>query len=261
MNERIVSLVPSTTKSLVQLGFRDQIAGITLYCIEPPDLYRSAAVVGGTKDPDIQKIVELNPTVLFANYEENTKEAIEQIQKLLPKTKLALSEPREILDSLAEIELITKHLGNTPESDLFCEQWQKESAAVSAEKNLELALYFIWREPYFVAGPDTYISSVLSLAGFANQSKELRYPEVDWDAIPKGCHLFFTSEPYAFKKRHLYQVWNEIEQTKDCSFYLADGRDFSWHGCHALETLKKIRQYQQGLPHDLFEQVVFSEAI
>ena len=257
MTGRVVSLVPSTTKSLVKLGFRKKIVGITSYCIEPADLHRSCAVIGGTKDPDIGKVASLNPAVIFANYEENTKEAIDQLRELLPNTQIVLGEPTEILDSMAEINLITDQLGTTAEAKVFAQSWAQTLSGMEEPAELKPALYFIWREPYFVAGTDTYISSVLKLAGYKNQSAKPRYPEVDWGAIQDGWHLFFTSEPYAFKKRHLYEVWSSIEQTKSCRFYLADGRHYTWHGCHALETLKKIRQYQDGLPHDLFEEVIF----
>ncbi len=259
MTERIVSLVPSTTKSLVQLGYRHMIVGATSYCIDPPNLHREAAVVGGTKDPDVEKIAKLKPTILFANYEENTKTTIEQIEKHLPQTNIVLGLPTDILETSNEILSITSRLGQTDKSQVFLQDWQDAFKGLKKrDKKLQPAAYFIWRDPYFVAGPDTYISSVLNLAGFKNVIKEERYPEADLSKIPTDCNLFFTTEPYSFKKRHLYELWSSVPRLKNCNFYIADGRDFTWHGSHALETLKKIRQAQDGAPHDLFTKIIFS---
>jgi len=262
MNERVVSLVPSTTKSLVDLGYRGLLVGATSYCIEPADLHRSLTIVGGTKDPEIDKIIDLKPTLVFANYEENTKESIEQIRSSSPKTEIRLGLSSDIKNTCTEIESITTRLGKTKASldfqRSFTNQWDKVSAHKKTPQGRQPAIYFIWREPYFVAGTDTYISSVLELAGFENIAGKKRYPEVEWDNVPDGCHLFFTSEPYAFKKRHLFELWSKRSALQKCRFYLADGRDFTWHGTHALHALKKIRQAQESLPHDLYTEVSFS---
>ena len=79
---KIISLVPSITEALFDLGLtKDEIIGRTKFCIHPENQVKDVAVIGGTKSINIEKIRSLNPDIIIANKEENTKEDVEELQK------------------------------------------------------------------------------------------------------------------------------------------------------------------------------------
>ena len=80
-NQRIISLVPSITLLLFDLGLENSIAGRTKFCIHPKEKINSIPTIGGTKNSDIQKIKQLNPDLIFATKEENEKETIDELKK------------------------------------------------------------------------------------------------------------------------------------------------------------------------------------
>src|SRR5690606_6735162 len=82
--ERIVSIVPSQTELLFDLGLEEKIVGITKFCVHPYHFKATKTLVGGTKKVHYEKIRLLNPDIIIANKEENTQEIVEELQKIAP---------------------------------------------------------------------------------------------------------------------------------------------------------------------------------
>lgn len=223
---RIVSLVPSQTELLVDLGLRDQLVGITKFCVHPKSLRKEVAVVGGTKDIQLDNIKRLRPDIVICNKEENTKAIVEACEAIAP---VWVSDINTIDDSL---EMITS-LG-----ELFnvSEKASKIIAGITSERETFLeyvihrtpqkVVYLIWKNPYMAAGTHTFIDSLLQLNKFENIVSEARYPEVSLDLLKEADLILLSSEPFPFKEKHLI----ELEAALQKDVRIVNGEYFSWYG-------------------------------
>ncbi|MFN4298734.1 MAG: helical backbone metal receptor [Thermaurantimonas sp.] len=221
---RVVSLVPSLTELLYHLSVN--VVGITKFCIHPAEWYRTKPRVGGTKNPDIQRIKELSPDLIIANKEENRKEDVEQLSKL---SRVLVTDITNIKDALTVIRLIGKECNAAHAANCLvhsiAELWKPLQGSADGIR----VLYLIWRKPYMVAGTDTYIHSVLQYLGFTNVVQESRYPQLEAQAIRdlQPDVVFLSSEPYPFREKHLSEL---IEIAPSANVRLVDGEAFSWYG-------------------------------
>lgn len=246
MPRRIVSLVPSLTETLADWGLRDEIVGCTQFCVEPPQLHRTASLVGGTKDFSVEAIRKLQPTHIIANREENPKEPIEVLQADYP---LLVTFPRSPLEVPAMLRELHRFLGDVEGAEASAE---KIETALAQRKDLgggKCFAYFIWREPYMIAGPDTYISRFLELFGWRNAYQgEERYPALTLEALRelKADRLFFSSEPYPFRRRDATRLRGEWAEVPP--IYKIDGQLMSWYG---TRTLKALQTFEANLSNSL----------
>ncbi|KAB8029726.1 ABC transporter substrate-binding protein [Fluviispira multicolorata] len=251
-NIRIVSLVPSLTETLCDFGMQNNIKGCTKFCVSPKILRKSALAVGGTKDPDIDKIIFLKPTHIIINQEENTPEVRQMLFERIDKSSTMIIDtfPKNIYDVIP----LVQNLGEIFSCQDYVHEWvQKVEYLLKKCKTVEspqiLFMYFIWRNPWMIAGDKTYISSMLNLVGFKNtvitgEEMNLRYPVVKEENFSnlKSTDVFmFSSEPFPFKKRHIeefYQCFN----IKNKHFLRVDGQNLSWYGTRSLKCLEYLRE-------------------
>ncbi|WP_345074905.1 helical backbone metal receptor [Hymenobacter fastidiosus] len=224
---RIVSLVPSQTELLFDLGLGDRVVGVTKFCIHPAAAREKAAVIGGTKNFDFAKIDALRPDLILGNKEENYREGIEQLAVKYP---VWLSDIATLDDALRMIRQVGMVAG-TPER---ARQMADDIAASFAELPVtappHTAAYFIWRKPYMVAAAGTFIDELLQRAGFANAfAGQARYPEVTAEQLAAAAPatIFLSSEPYPFGARHLAEFQASCP---NASVQIVDGELFSWYG-------------------------------
>lgn len=239
---RIVSLVPSLSETLVDLNLRSDLVGCTLFCVEPKDLHRSAVTVGGTKDFSLEKIRELRPTHILANQEENPKELI---LPLLSEFPTLLTFPKSPFDVPAMLRDIGRFLGQ--DFEWAAKDLETTFTSLTPLKESKKFLYFIWREPYMFAGPDTYISRFLEAFGFENayQGSE-RYPALSVEQIQElGADIcLFSTEPYPFRKRdaeRLRESWPACP-----AIAKIDGRLLSWYGTMTKEAFSLVQELALG---------------
>lgn len=224
--KRIVSLVPSQTELLVDLGLRDHIVGVTKFCVHPKDLRKKKTVVGGTKQVKINKIKALQPDIILCNKEENTPGMVEELEQIAPvhvsDIRTLEDNNRLVLDygSLFDVEEKAKAL-----VEKITAEQQQFQALVSNQPKLRVA-YLIWRDPWMAVGQDTFINHMLELNNFENVFQHLeRYPEIDINKLPDLDLLLLSSEPYPFKNKHLEEIPLPSEKIK-----FVDGEYFSWYG-------------------------------
>lgn len=239
---RIVSLVPSLSETLVDLGLRSELVGCTLFCIEPKDLHRTASPVGGTKDFSIEKIRALNPTHILANQEENPKELVLELQKEFP---LLLTFPKSPFDVPFMLREMGRFLGRDFEGQAL--ELENLFKTLEMAKEGKRFLYFIWREPYMFAGRDTYISRFLEAFGWENAySGEERYPALSVEEIqalkPDLC--LFSTEPYPFRKRDAERLREAWPACPDIG--KIDGRMMSWYGTMTKEAWAMVQAIALG---------------
>lgn len=227
---RIVSIVPSQTELLFDLGLKDRIVGITKFCVHPKELRREKAVVGGTKKVNIEKVRALQPDLIIGNKEENELSDILALEKEFP---VWMSDIYTLEDSYRFIEMIgelldvdTKPMINTIR-DKFSEL---EKIVEKAEP--KTAVYLIWDNPTMLAGEHTFINDILKRLKIRNISPKPRYPETDLSDLEEQPDLILlSSEPYPFKEKHIQKFQAQFPNAK---VILVDGEMFSWYGSRLL---------------------------
>ena len=239
--KRVVSLIPSQSEYLWDLGLKDELVGISKFCIHPKEMFEKITRVGGTKQLDIEKIKSLKPDLIIGNKEENVKEQIEELQKFFPvwmSDVNTLEEAYSMMLSLGEI------CGKKEESVKMVNTIKINLNEVKDLFRSKRVAYFIWNKPYMVAAKDTFIHSVLEFAGLKNVfSDRSRYPEIALADIQSASphYCFLSSEPFPFDHVHLLELQAHLSNTK---VVLVDGEMFSWYGSHLLSLgpyLKKLK--------------------
>ncbi|MCC2547822.1 helical backbone metal receptor [Hymenobacter sp. BT175] len=246
---RIVSLVPSQTELLYDLGLGEQVVGVTKFCIHPAEARKSAAVVGGTKNFNFDTIDALRPDLIIGNKEENYQAGIEQLAGKYPVWMSDIATLAESVDMIRRVGLVT---GRKDAADTLAAAISSSFSVLEAGPALGTAAYFIWRKPYMVAATGTFIDDLLTRAGFTNAFAGLsRYPEVTAEqlALVQPRHILLSSEPYPFAEKHLAEFREICPQA---TVHIVDGELFSWYGSrlrHSAAYLAQLRHsIHQALP-------------
>lgn len=239
---RIISLVPSQTELLADLGLDKEVVGITKFCIHPEHWFRSKTRVGGTKQVNIDIVHQLQPDLIIANKEENVKE---QIEALAEKYPVWISDINNLDDALVMIRETGLMTGKQIAAQKITEQIAEGFAALTTPGYKLRTCYLIWKDPYMTVGSDTFIHSMLEAAGFENVfSERKRYPVIKIEDLKQsGCELLLlSSEPFPFKQQHIDELQQQLPKTK---IMLVDGEMFSWYGSRLLQApayFQKLRE-------------------
>jgi len=247
--KRIISLVPSQTELLADLGLEESVIGITKFCVHPETWYRIKTRVGGTKKLNLDLIASLQPDLIIANKEENEKSQIENLASRFP---VWTSDIENLSQALEMIYAIGEMTGRLQEAETLIKKIDTSfnDLKSSVEKNSSLAAaYLIWNDPLMVAGGDTFISVMMPYAGFRNVFEDMnRYPEVTTAMIQdrKPEVIILSSEPYPFKQKHVEEFSSLFGEAR---VILADGEMFSWYGSrlqHAPAYFRKLFEQIQS---------------
>ena len=242
--KRIVSLVPSQTELLYDLGLESSLVGITKFCVHPHHLISKITIVGGTKQVHFDKIKALNPDIILCNKEENTQDMMVELEKIAP---VHLSDMYTVDDCLELIEMygfmfLVENKANDIISEIKNEQ-QKFQAFIKDQPKLKTA-YFIWKKPWMVAANNTFINALLSIGKFENYFEHLeRYPEIDLekDLDSNIDVIMLSTEPFPFKEVHIEAMKLKYPKVR---VLLVDGELFSWYGSRltkSFQYFKKLR--------------------
>src|SRR5690242_2173641 len=167
--QRIVSLVPSQTELLYDLGLRDEVIGITKFCVHPPEWFNSKTRVGGTKQLKMDIIRRLQPDLIIANKEENVKEQIEELEKDFPVWISDINNRNDADDMIEQAGMMTgKQTQAQQITDRIKENFERLPAPITRLRTC----YLIWQKPYMTVGGDTFIHSMMEAAGFDNVFKQ-----------------------------------------------------------------------------------------
>jgi ABC-type Fe3+-hydroxamate transport system substrate-binding protein len=241
--KRIISLVPSLTELLFDLGLSSQVVGRTRFCIHPSKQISNTPIVGGTKNPNIGKIRELQPDLVIANKEENRKIDIDTISEFC---EVIVTEIDSIETAAKWIHRIGIKLDRANESETLFGQLIKFIPTVSGLESIPTA-YFIWKDPWMSIGQDTYIHDVMKLFRLENvYGDKNRYPITDIDEISKLSPrlILLSSEPFPFSEKHVQEIQDALPNTK---IELIDGEWFSWYGSRMLPAFKKLKVWREDL--------------
>ncbi|GAA3652844.1 ABC transporter substrate-binding protein [Flavivirga jejuensis] len=246
--KRIVSLVPSQTELLCDLGLEDFLVGVTKFCVHPRHIRKDVTIVGGTKQLHLDKIKALQPDIILCNKEENTKAIVEACESIC---NVHVSDIFIIDDSLELIRQYGAVFNKLEEASTVINNIESEikdfNTFIKNKPQLKV-VYFIWKTPWMVAGNNTFINYLLKLNKFENIfDNESRYPEIKLSksTINKDVNIvLLSSEPYPFKEKHKRDIQEFYPNAK---VILADGEMFSWYGSRLTKAFKYFKSLRLNL--------------
>jgi ABC-type Fe3+-hydroxamate transport system substrate-binding protein len=224
---RIVSLVPSITEWLFEIGLADAVVGATKFCIHPKDAVQKVTRIGGTKTPNHAAIEALKPDLIIANKEENTREDVEQLRA---RFNLHLTEVVSIESAFSMMLDLGGLTGRMVEATQAVNEIRVAWEHGRGTMNHQRVAYAIWKDPLMLAGSETYIHEVLDWFGWENVVKAARYPSLSVDDLIalKPQKFFLSSEPYPFQAKHISAYAQALGDS--CEVRCVDGECFSWYG-------------------------------
>ncbi len=247
--KRIISIVPSQTELLFDLGLDEEVIGITKFCVHPEKWCRTKKRIGGTKQLNIPLIRELQPDLIIANKEENEKEQVKELEKEFP---VWISDVKKLEEAYDMIERVGELVDRPSQSrDLIVcirANFNRQNSTLESPQtsNLEYrTAYLIWKDPYMTVGGDTFISEMMKFCGLKNIFElQSRYPEVSIHHLSSiHCQLLLlSSEPYPFQQKHVDELNQVLPGTK---IMLVDGEMFSWYGSRLQHAPSYFAQLQK----------------
>lgn len=242
--QRVVSLCPSQTETLIELGV--PVVGRTKFCIHPQPAVDSLPTVGGTKQVRDDAIQALRPDLIIAEKEEQTRDTVERLSEHYPVYVTDIRGLADVERSLRELGRLT---GCETAADVLASQIDSLFQQLPRLQTPVRVAYLIWRKPYMAAGADTFINALLERLGFTNVFAEAakgRYPALEADELQAAQPdvLLLSSEPYPFTEKHLAEFQRLLPASKTM---LINGESFSWYGSRLLARKSDFQDLLQSL--------------
>ena len=245
----VVSLVPSLTELVCELRLAARLVGVTRFCVEPAETVAAIRKVGGTKNPDVERIVRLAPELVLANREENNAEDVEALRAA--GLQVYVGEVKTAAEAVAEIDRIGELLGGiTIKTKASSEDVMEEQRHVERMRPRVRVAALIWRNPYMAASGDTYIGDLLRVSGGINVCEEMaeqgrgRYPRLSLSELvgldPEV--ILLPSEPYRFRERHAAELLAQhgMSAGREGRVFLCDGQNLTWWGVRTGAAIAEV---------------------
>lgn len=245
---RIVSLVPSITELLIDLGLRDRVVGRTGFCIHPRALVAGIAKVGGTKDVKLDRLRALAPTHAIVNIDESERPTVEALRAFVPH--VVVTHPLAPEDNATLFRLLGGIFGAQAEAERLVALLRSELDACRARPwSRERVLYLIWKDPWMTVAADTYIAAALAAVGWdvphgpGGFAGARRYPILDDldSAAARVDRVLLSTEPFMFGAAHVADLRTRLA---DKPVELIDGEITSWYGSRAIAGLRALREFR-----------------
>lgn len=249
---RIVSIVPSLTELLCDLGLTSRIVGRTGYCIHPRYLVNPIPKIGGTKSINVAKIERLAPTHLICNIDENEEPTVRELSRFVPN--VVVTHPIEVIDNHRLFHLLGGVFTRHTEARALMRRFDEAYRSVTLQSQLPRmrVVYAIWRDPWMTVSRDTYIARMLALAGMElaplRVESDRRYPsfdfeQVDWSQVDA---LLLSTEPYSFDEAAAHELRGDPRLAKT-AVEIVDGELISWYGSRAIAGLQYLAPLREQL--------------
>lgn len=230
----VVSLVPSLTELVWWLGAGHRLLGRTRFCTEPGNVVERVEAVGGTKDPNIDRIRDLRPDLVIANKEENRREDIEALRGA--GLEVLLTDPNSVGEAVTMVRELGELLESTGRANELAAETEAEvTLRPSADTRVFVA---VWRKPLMGLGSESYGNDVLSVAGGVNVlGGRSRYPEVTREQVAElePELILLPDEPFRFTGRHVRE-FAEVAPAR-----VIDGKLLWWYGPRMPTALRELR--------------------
>jgi len=241
---RIVSLVPSITELLFDLGLGGALVGRTAFCVHPADRIKSVRSVGGTKQVNFDKLRRAAPTHVIVNIDETPRDLAEEIARM--GITVVVTHPIEVRDNIALYHLIGGLFDRETEAEALAARFEDAYAGVQkAAETLPVrrVLYLIWKEPWMTVSADTYIARMLALIGWATigHDPDIRYPSIEMSEtlLEETDLVLFSSEPFPFSDRHVAD-FAEAFPHHVAKAHQIDAQMTSWYGSRVIAGLRYL---------------------
>ncbi len=248
---RSVSLCPSITKLIFDLGAGDGLVAVTRFCVHPREALAHIPRVGGTKNPDIKAIAALKPDLVFLNREENRAEDWDALQNA--GIACHVSYPITLAETEQTVREIGAALGRDRQAESLIDEIGRARARLKARAARFAGLswaYLIWRKPWMAASDNTYIHHLIAEAGGRNifSGREQLYPEITAAELAqaKPDAVLLSSEPFPFKQKHIREL-SDLCGLPPQGFYLVDGELLSWHGALTARGLDYVGELMERI--------------
>lgn len=232
--QRIVSVVPSQTELLFDLGLNDRVIAITKFCIHPNDWFQSKTRIGGTKNLNIDRIREIQPDFIIANKEENTQSEIEALAQEFP---VWISDIQDLDGAYQMIRSIGEICDCASAAEMIVHQAASKFDLLKPVSPTKRALYLIWNNPFMAVNNSTFIHHMMELCGFENCTAgfQNRYPEISAEKIEalQPELILLSSEPFPFAEKHQSEIQTQFPNAQ---VVLVDGEFFSWYGSRLIQA-------------------------
>jgi ABC-type Fe3+-hydroxamate transport system substrate-binding protein len=247
--ERIVSLVPSLTEALFELGLGARVVGVTTWCVHPVEAVARVPKVGGTKDTDVAAVIRLGPDLVIANHEENTRRTVEALRAA--GLRVWVTYPRTVREGVALLGELAA-LGATPEAEAGA-LGPSRAALAAAERARPAAgvrvFCPVWRDPWMSVGADTYAHDLLALCGGENvfaAREERRYPRVTLAEVAAAAPevVLLPDEPYRFGVADAAELAGlEMPAARSGRIHVVDGTLVFWYGPRIARAVEVVRSF------------------
>lgn len=246
--QRIICLVPSITELLHDLELEENIVGITKFCVHPYHYKSTKKIVGGTKKVKAEEIRALKPDIIIANKEENTMEIVEELFGICPIWVTNIATMDDVFKMIEDFGIIFNKRTQAQKWNDKIAFAMKDFVSYMRDIKPQKAAYFIWKNPFMVAGGNTFINEMLRLNHFQNiYENNGRYPEIDLKMIRKEGDpdvVFLSSEPFPFTDEDAFEIGRFTHHAKTV---FVDGEMFSWYGSRLVKSFDYFKQIQKRL--------------
>ena len=237
---RIISLVPSVTELLYDLGLENSIVGVTSFCVHPPQAIKNNTLIGGIFKFKFDVIDNLQPDLIIASKEENNKV---EIESLMQKYNVLLFDVKSFDDAIDMIKQIGEVTGKKIEADNICKTILKVFSGFPILHTKPKVVCLIWKNPFITLSHNTYINSLLDRLNFENliNDNDILYPEIGIVNLKRLSPdiLFLLSEPCFFDKDDKEFFENKLPST---NVMLVDGEMFAWYGSRMIRAAQYFSQ-------------------
>ena len=238
---RIISLVPSQTELLFDLGLDEEIVGVTEHCVLPADKVASRAKIGAIKRFDFQAIAALNPDLIIGSRDENYRQGILRLQQEYPVWMSNIATLADALDMISRVGQLVNRAAN---AERLVREITASMAALPDFPPLQAA-YLIWKEPFMAAGGGTFINDMLKRCGFRNIfDHHSGYPRIEVDELAEASVILLSTEPFDFSVNDAAFFRGKFP---DALVRSVDGRIFSWYGSHMRYGAEYFRRLRASL--------------
>jgi len=254
---RIISLVPSLTELLFDLGLADQLVGRTQFCIHPADMIDTVPSVGGTKKVNMERVLALKPTHALVNVDENPREMADALSAA--GVEVIVTHPMIPDDNIGLFKLIGGIFGVSDAANSLVRKFEtaKSNLLTTRPSEPKNVVYLIWSDPWMAVTKDTYIGNMLSMINWhavtpgtdaALTGDSARYPEIMLNdaGLCRIDLILFSTEPYAFTDAHIEKFCADFPDHAEKA-HLIDGEMTSWYGSRAIKSLGELGDFAKSV--------------
>lgn len=241
---RIVSLVPSHTETLHALGVWDDVVGVTSFCVHPETALEEKTVVGGTKSPSVDRILDLDPDLVVVAVEENPRDVVDALQEA--EVEVLVTDPRSLDDAEGAVRALGEATGQVEAAEALVDEIREAREEVrrrTAGRDPVRVFCPIWRDPWMTINGDTFAHAVLGACGASNPWADAadRYPEVLLDEVrDAGVEAaLLPDEPYVFDESDRRDLLEALPLDPE-RVRLLDGEALTWYGARTPDGLRTV---------------------